>query len=66
MKAADISGELAADIHFAGTVRLYASGRLVGNIEAAHLIVEPGAVFVGSARVGTAITTSQSSVIRIQ
>ena len=53
VKAAEISGELVADLHSAGTVRLYASGRLFGNVEAASLVVEPGAVFVGSARVGT-------------
>ena len=52
VKDADISGELAADIHSSGTVRLNSSARLFGNIEAANLVVEPGAVFVGRAKIG--------------
>jgi cytoskeletal protein CcmA (bactofilin family) len=52
VKAAEISGELVADVHSQGTVRLNASARLFGNVEAANLVVEPGAVFVGSARIG--------------
>jgi len=55
MKAADISGELAADIRCSGTVYLHASAKLFGTIEAAGLIVEPGAVFVGDARVGAGL-----------
>jgi len=50
--AADIGGELAADLHATGTVRLKATARFFGAIQAASLAVESGAVFVGSARVG--------------
>ena len=49
---ADIGGELVASVCASGTVRLKASARCFGNLQAANLIVEAGAVFVGSARVG--------------
>jgi cytoskeletal protein CcmA (bactofilin family) len=49
---ADIGGELAADLHATGTVRLKATARFFGAVEAGNLVVESGAVFVGSARVG--------------
>lgn len=52
VKAAEISGELVADLHSAGTVRLNNSARLFGNIQAANLIVDAGAVFVGAAKIG--------------
>jgi cytoskeletal protein CcmA (bactofilin family)/predicted RNA-binding Zn-ribbon protein involved in translation (DUF1610 family) len=52
VKAAEISGELVAELRSTGTVRLNASARLFGNVEAANLVVEPGAVFVGSAKIG--------------
>ena len=52
VKAAQISGELVADLHSVGTVRLGNSARVFGNIQAANLIVEPGAVFVGTAKIG--------------
>jgi cytoskeletal protein CcmA (bactofilin family) len=54
MKTAQISGELVADVHAFGTVRLNHSARMFGNIQAANLVVEPGAVFVGAARIGKA------------
>lgn len=50
--AADIGGELAADLHATGNVRLKATARFFGAIQAANLAVESGAVFVGSARIG--------------
>ena len=50
--AADIGGELAADLHATGTVRLNATARFFGAIQAGNLVVESGAVFVGSARIG--------------
>jgi cytoskeletal protein CcmA (bactofilin family) len=52
VKAAQISGELVADLHSVGTVRLNHSARVFGNIQAANLVVEPGAVFVGVAKIG--------------
>jgi cytoskeletal protein CcmA (bactofilin family)/DNA-directed RNA polymerase subunit RPC12/RpoP len=50
--AADIAGELVADLQVTGTVRLKATARFFGAIEAANLVVESGAVFVGTARIG--------------
>ena len=50
--AADIGGELVADLHATDTVRFRATARFFGAVEARNLVVEYGAVFVGSARVG--------------
>ena len=52
--AADIAGELVADVCAPGTVWLKATARFFGNVEAGNLVVESGAVFVGAARVGRA------------
>jgi cytoskeletal protein CcmA (bactofilin family) len=49
---ADISGELVASLQASGTVRLQATARFFGDITAANLVVEAGAVFVGQAKVG--------------
>jgi cytoskeletal protein CcmA (bactofilin family)/DNA-directed RNA polymerase subunit RPC12/RpoP len=48
-----IGGELMASLCASGTVRLRSGARCFGDLEAANLIVEEGAVFVGSARVGS-------------
>jgi len=50
--AAEIGGELAANLQSAGTVLLRSTARLFGDVEAGNLVVEAGAVFVGAARVG--------------
>ena len=50
--AAEIAGELAANLRAAGVVVVRATGRLFGNVEARHLVVEEGAVMVGSANIG--------------
>src|ERR1044071_6378552 len=52
--AAEIAGELAANLRAEGIVVLRASGRLFGDVQAKHLVVEEGAVMVGKARVGKA------------
>jgi cytoskeletal protein CcmA (bactofilin family) len=49
---ADIGGELAADLHATGAVRLKSTARYFGAVEAGNLAVESGAVFVGTARIG--------------
>jgi cytoskeletal protein CcmA (bactofilin family) len=49
---ADISGELVGALRGTETVTLRATARVFGDIEARHLVVEEGAVFVGSARIG--------------
>ncbi len=48
---AEVGGELVADLHCTGTVRLKSTGRMFGDIEAANLVVESGAVFVGAANI---------------
>ena len=45
--SAEIAGELAADVLAADRVILKATARLFGNVEAAQLIVEEGAVVMG-------------------
>jgi cytoskeletal protein CcmA (bactofilin family) len=50
--AVEVAGELVTNLQSAGTVILRASSRFFGEIEAKNLIVESGAVFVGTARVG--------------
>ena len=49
--AADISGELVANISATATVILRKSARLFGDIQSGGLVIEPGAVFVGRANV---------------
>lgn len=49
---AEVGGELVADLRVTGTVLLRATARFFGHLAAAALVVEAGAVFVGSARTG--------------
>src|ERR1051325_589914 len=48
---AEIAGELVANVQAQGAVRLKSSARCFGEMQAATLVVEEGAVFVGSATV---------------
>ncbi len=48
---AEIGGELAANLRSAGTVLLRATARLFGDVEAANLVVESGAVLVGAVKI---------------
>jgi cytoskeletal protein CcmA (bactofilin family)/DNA-directed RNA polymerase subunit RPC12/RpoP len=50
--AAEIAGELAADLQAEGTIILRSTGRLFGSLEGGGLVVEEGAVVVGHARIG--------------
>jgi cytoskeletal protein CcmA (bactofilin family) len=52
VEAADISGELVAALQASGTVRLRATARFFGTVRARSVVVESGAVFVGTARIG--------------
>ena len=52
VEAADISGELVAALQASGTVRLRDTSRFFGAVQARNLVVESGAVFVGTARIG--------------
>lgn len=55
--SAVIAGELVADLRATGKVVLKASARLFGNVEAGDLVVEEGAVVVGSMKVGVKTET---------
>ena len=52
VKGADIAGELVANLHAGGVVKVRASGRLFGNVVGGGLEVENGAVIVGSMKIG--------------
>ncbi|MDB6111681.1 MAG: Polymer-forming cytoskeletal [Pedosphaera sp.] len=52
--SAEIAGELVANLQSEGTVILKSTARLFGDVEAKNLVVEEGAVVVGSMRVGGA------------
>ena len=52
VRDAEIAGELVADLAGTGTVVLKPTARLFGNVRSLNLVVESGAVFVGSAKVG--------------
>jgi cytoskeletal protein CcmA (bactofilin family) len=54
-----IEGELVASLCASGSIQLKASARCFGDLEAASLIVEEGAVFVGSARVGSRVRSER-------
>jgi cytoskeletal protein CcmA (bactofilin family) len=49
---AEIGGELVANIQSSGTIVLKSTGRLFGDVQAANLVVESGAVLVGNAKIG--------------
>lgn len=63
----DIAGELVSNVHIPGTVILRASAHLFGDVEAANLIMESGAVLVGQVKIGlktaTAPTTQRTPVV---
>jgi cytoskeletal protein CcmA (bactofilin family)/ribosomal protein S27E len=48
----EVAGELVANVHIPGTVTLKSTGHLFGDVLAANLVVEPGAVLVGRMRIG--------------
>lgn len=50
--SADIAGELVNDLVAKETVFVRSAARLFGDVQAAHLIVEAGAVIVGHLRIG--------------
>jgi cytoskeletal protein CcmA (bactofilin family) len=52
VRDAEIRGELVADLAGTGTIFLKSTARLFGNVAASNLVMETGAVFVGSARIG--------------
>jgi cytoskeletal protein CcmA (bactofilin family)/ribosomal protein S27E len=50
--SAEIAGELAASLRVAGTVALKPTARFFGDMEAGNLVIEDGAVIVGTLRIG--------------
>jgi len=58
VRSVEVAGELVADVRIPGVLTLRSTGRLFGDVEAAELVVEPGAVLVGNVRVGATITGS--------
>ena len=48
---ADIAGELVASIRAKQTVTLRSTAKFFGDVEAGGLVIEPGAVFVGQAKI---------------
>ena len=47
----DLAGELVANVRAKQTVTLRSTARFFGDVEAAGLVIEPGAVFVGRAKI---------------
>ncbi|HXI71794.1 MAG TPA: polymer-forming cytoskeletal protein [Verrucomicrobiae bacterium] len=60
---AEIAGELAANLHATGTVTLKSTARFFGNLDAAHLVVETGAVVVGKMNIGSAAGNRQPRLL---
>jgi len=58
VESLEVSGELVANVKIPGDVDLKATGMLFGNVEAANLIVEDGAVLVGQMKIGAPTTSS--------
>lgn len=50
--SAEIAGELIASLQAAGTVTLKATARCFGDVTAKNLVIEEGAVMVGTLRIG--------------
>lgn len=56
VEAAEIGGELVADLQTKGTVWLRSTARFFGAVQARNLVVEAGAVVVGAIRIGAQTT----------
>jgi cytoskeletal protein CcmA (bactofilin family) len=52
--SAEIAGELVAGLKAKGTIIVRSTGLLFGNVEAGNLVVETGAVVVGTMQIGAA------------
>src|SRR5580704_7638674 len=51
--SAEIAGEVVATVQTAGTITLKSTARWFGNLAAKNLVVEEGAVIVGTLRIGS-------------
>jgi cytoskeletal protein CcmA (bactofilin family) len=63
VKSADISGELVANLKATGTVIVRASAHFFGEIEARHVVIESGAIFVGAMKTGAASTVKEVPIL---
>jgi cytoskeletal protein CcmA (bactofilin family) len=61
--SAEIAGELAASLHATGTITLKSTARFFGNIDAANLMVEAGAVVVGKMNIGSMAGNKQNRLL---
>jgi cytoskeletal protein CcmA (bactofilin family) len=61
--SAEIAGELAANLHATGTITLKSTARFFGNLDAANLVVESGAVVVGKMNIGSAARNKQNRLL---
>jgi cytoskeletal protein CcmA (bactofilin family) len=61
--SAELAGELAANLHATGTVTLKSTARYFGNLDAANLIVEAGAVIVGKMNIGSTAGNKQAQLL---
>ncbi|MBI3881732.1 MAG: polymer-forming cytoskeletal protein [Verrucomicrobia bacterium] len=59
----EIAGELAANVHIDGTVRIKSTGRLFGDVQVRNLIVEPGAVLVGNVRLAPSVAPTPEPLL---
>jgi cytoskeletal protein CcmA (bactofilin family)/predicted RNA-binding Zn-ribbon protein involved in translation (DUF1610 family) len=55
---AEIGGEWVGELHSTGTVRLKPSARFFGHLVTASLVMDPGAVFVGTAEIDPVKTSA--------
>lgn len=58
---AEIGGELVGNIQSSGTIVLKSTSRFFGDVQAANLVVESGAVFVGNAKISRSTTEEASA-----
>jgi cytoskeletal protein CcmA (bactofilin family) len=61
--SAEIAGELAANLHATGTITLKSTARFFGNLDAANLVVETGAVVVGKMNIGSKAGNKQNRLL---
>jgi cytoskeletal protein CcmA (bactofilin family)/ribosomal protein S27E len=61
--SAEIAGELSASLHATGTVTLKSTARFFGNLDAANLVIEAGAVVVGKMNIGSKAVNKQARLL---
>jgi cytoskeletal protein CcmA (bactofilin family)/DNA-directed RNA polymerase subunit RPC12/RpoP len=58
VNSAEIAGELVANLRAVGTITLKSSARMFGDLEAGGLVIEDGAVVLGTMRIGRSLSRS--------